>query len=111
MQPLNEIIEKVENDYLKILVELLQNDEVEIDEAKRSTEEFLAMTPFTSIDDLQTKVKKFTEDHAEFGSLFIKLLNYEQEKDTHALIEEMRSHIRENRLDEALKLVDNKKNG
>lgn len=102
---MEELTEKIEKDYLNILVTLLRNGDIDARTGKQITREFMDLVPFTSIDDLQSKIKRFSETHKFFKNLYIDLLKYEEEKKTHELVREMRSHIKENRIDEALRLV------
>ncbi len=66
------------------------------------------MTPFSSQQDMEKKIEDFTMRHPEFGGLYINLLTLERTRNDEDLINQMRNHIKENRLDEALNLVNNK---
>ena len=100
-----EFIEKIEEEYLKILIKLLQNGDMDEDSARTNTREFLDMTPFKNSEDLETKIQSFTQAHPEFGGMYVDLLRYEDESKSQALLNQMRGHLKENRVDEALKLV------
>lgn len=108
MELTKEFIEKIEEEYLKELVDRLQKGTVTTDQAKEITREFLELTPFSSAEDMETKIQSFTEKHPEFGGLYVNFLKYEDESKTSKLLNDMRAHLKENRLDEALKLVNNK---
>ncbi len=101
-------IEKLEEEYLRLLVDFLQRGDITSDQAKLITKDFLKMTPFTSSEDMEKKIEAFTMEHPEFGGLYINLLTLERSKNDEDLINQMRAHIKENRLDEALNLVNNK---
>ena len=97
-----EFIERIEEEYLRILIKQLQDGEIKTEDAKTLTGEFLDLTPFSSIDDMELKLQKFTENHPEFGGIYMNLLNYEDEAKTNALLAEMRTHLKNNNVDQAL---------
>lgn len=97
-----EFIEKIEEEYLKILIRRLQDGEMNTEDAKVVTKEFLELTPFKTTEDMEAKIQKFTEAHPEYGGIYINLLKYEDESKTAALLTEMRGHLKNNNVDQAL---------
>ncbi len=97
-----EFIEKIEEEYLKILIRQLQDGEIDTEKAKVITHEFLALTPFKTSEDMESKIQKFTEQHPEYGGIYMNLLKYEDEAKTAALLTEMRGHLKNNNVDQAL---------
>ncbi len=102
---LEEIKNIVETDYLKLLSQYLKTGKIKLSEAKEVTKEFLALLPFADIEDMQTKLKSFTEKHPEFNQVYITFLNKEDLEKTADLVGKMKVLIRENKIDEALNLI------
>lgn len=96
----------VETDFLKLLSGYLKTGRIKLPLAKEITKEFLAMLPFNDLPDLQSKLKSFTLLHPEFNEVYLTLLSKEETENTTALIGKMKLLIKENRIDEALSLVE-----
>lgn len=98
------LVEKVERDYLNLLIAYLQSGEITAGNAKLVTREFLTMTPFLTEEDLEQKILEFTQKHPLFGGLYIDLLRFETESDSSETVIEMQRLIKENKLDDAIML-------
>ncbi len=102
---LQEIINLLETEFLKILINDLKFGKIKLPEAKTVTKEFLALLPFTNKDELNTKLKAFIDKHSEFKMVYLTLLKINEEQKTNDLVMKMRILIKQNKIDEALKLV------
>lgn len=108
MDEIQSVIEKTELDFLDKLVIFLRNGTISFEDGKTLTREFLAMTPFTSEEDLQDKIKQFIAVHRNFEGIYITLLNFHEQSKTQELLKRMQEHIKDNKIDEALQLVAKK---
>lgn len=105
MVPSDAFLKKVENDYLLLIATLLRTGEIDFATAKKSAQEMLTLLPFTTYEDMQTKLKQFTEKYKTLRKLYISFLkDLEQDKTNH-LIERMRGLMKDNKIDEALQLA------
>ena len=95
----------VETEYLKLLSHYLKTGKITLPDAKEATREFLAFLPFTDFSDMQYKLKSFTDSHPYFQEIYITFLNNQEAKNTAKVINQMKSLIKENKVDEALNLV------
>ena len=103
--PIDVLLEKSETDYLKILINLLKGGKVEVETAKVMTREFLALSPFGSVEDLKQKIKIFSDIHTFFGELYISLLQHIEDQKLSDVLGKMRSLLKQNKIEEALKVV------
>lgn len=106
MKLTTEFIERIEEEYLKILIKQLQEGDIDTAQAKQLSIEFLNLTPFQTSEDMETKIRSFTEAHPEFGGIYVNLLKYEDEARTSALLNQMRTHMKNNDVDQALHLAN-----
>lgn len=102
---LEEIKNIVETDFLKLLSQYLKTGKVKLQEAKEITKEFLALLPFIDEEDMQTKLKSFTEKYPEFNQVYITFLKKEDLEKTADIVGKMKVLIKENKIDEALSLI------
>lgn len=106
MKLTTEFIERIEEEYLKILIKQLQDGEIDTNQAKQLSVEFLNLTPFQTSEDMESKIRTFTESHPEFGGIYVNLLKYEDEARTASLLNQMRVHMKNNDVDKALNLAN-----
>ncbi|MBI2032377.1 MAG: hypothetical protein HYT09_01905 [Candidatus Levybacteria bacterium] len=91
--------------FLKALVQGLEEESLSVEEARAFAQEFLSIEPFTSLQDAETKMESFTSRNSLFNELIIYLGAYEKEKHIDERVEKMRFYIKNNNLDEALKVA------
>ena len=103
---LQEIIKLLEMEYIKILINNLKFGKMKLDRAKMVTKDFLTLLPFKDKDDLVLKIKTFTELQNEFKMVYLTLLKINEEQKSNELAYKMRELIKQNKIDEALKLVE-----
>jgi len=102
------LIKKVEKEYLKILTDNLRNGSLTLEEAKNHTRQFLSFLPFSSFDDFKKKIYEFTLKNPLYQKIYLMILNYEEEIKTKHLLEKIRSLMKKNNFEDALKIVVSK---
>lgn len=102
MQLSEEFIKDFEIEYLKIIVKLLNSSELKVEEAKDSAVNYLPLLPFSDMNDLQEKTKKFIEKYPWAQGLNIFILKKIEDSKTSDVLNKMRSLMRGNKIDEAL---------
>lgn len=107
MDDLPKVTDQLEFLFLKRLAAGLKAEDIDIPTAKQLAKVFLAIEPFSSVEDARQKMSDFTSEHQYFSQLrdYVDAYYSEQHKD--ALIEEMRSHIRQGNIDQALEVAKN----
>lgn len=100
------IIDTIETDFLKIIIRHLKSGKIKLNQAKEITKEFLSLLPFGSDENLRDKLKAFTDKYDNFKPIYISILKMEEGKKTNEILTKMRGLIKENKVDEALKLVN-----
>ena len=95
----------LETDYLRILIGLLRSGRYRVKDVQEKSTEFLGFLPFTTIEDMEAKIKTFSEKYPECAKLYITVLNYKAQNQSNALLAQMREKMKENKMDEALQVV------
>ncbi len=93
MDKITILAKKIEIDFLKAISELLSNGEITLQTAKQSGKDFLALLPFSSEEDMQSKIKTFVEDYPKLEKVNAILLTYIDEGKTNELLEKIRVYI------------------
>ncbi len=91
--------------FLRIIVSGLKSNTLPVADAKRLAQEFLRIEPFVSIEDAHTKINGFTTTHNGFGLLKEYSDVYYDEDRLDEKLDIMRTHIKNNNIDEALAMV------
>lgn len=107
MQDLPKVTNQLEFLFLKRLAAGLKDGTVDIPTAKKLAKTFLQIEPFSSIDDAKLKMLTFSQENSYFSQLkdYIDAYYSEQQKD--AVIEQMRAHIQQGNIDQALEVAKN----
>ena len=100
-----DLTDKLEKNYLKLIIQYLKDGTLTLPDSRAVTREFLALQPFASAEDAQKKIVEFTAKHLEFKQLEILLMSIIEEEKTDNLLAKMRSHLENNNIDAALSLV------
>lgn len=108
MEANEEVIFQMENSFLLTLIDLLKKNGIEYDQAKKITGEFLALKPFTTVEDLKTKMGTFTDTYPQFKPAYIVVMQHEETHKTGVLLSQMKEHLANNDIDKALQLVPTK---
>ena len=93
---------QIEYLFLKKIIAGLRDGSISVVAAKEYANAFLAIEPFTSIEDAYNKINQFVLEHSEFSILKDYMDAFEKEKDVAAKIDKMREHIKQNNIDAAL---------
>ena len=108
-EKLKEKINQIEKEYLQIIIDNLKNGRLKLEEAKTNTKEFLSLIPFSSFDDFKKKISGFVLKYPLYQKIYLSIFKIEEEEKTKQLLNRMQSFIKENKIDEALKVVANQK--
>lgn len=102
---MEKITDDVEREFIKLIIGGLRSGLVTVDRARESSSEFLDLLPFQSEDDVQQKLKKFTDKNNVFMPLYLFFLKYFEENKTEGLLNKMRHCMKNNQIDKAINLV------
>jgi hypothetical protein len=91
--------------FLEEIVRGLRQKSISVEDSKKLAQVFLSIEPFASNEDAQAKIDKFCQDYPEFSTLKEYLTAYTKEQNIDAVIAKMREHIKNNNLDEALRVA------
>lgn len=90
---------------MRVVISGLKSNKLSIPEAKRLAQDFLAIEPFASVEDAHSKINQFTATHQGFSLLKEYADVYYDEDKLDDKLEVMRKHLKENNIDEALRVA------
>ena len=99
------LTKKVEIEFLRLLAQLLQNGKISRQIAKDSVKTYLALLPFSSDADLLTKAKTLSQKFPLLDKYEILVMHEIEEIKTQHVLERMRTHLKNNNIEEAINLV------
>ncbi len=99
------LLDKVENEMLLKIINLLDSGTYTLEKAQEAAREYLTLTPFKDPEDFHAKLKAFTDKHIDLKIMYLTLLNFDEEKKTGDLLLKMRSLMKDNKIEEALKMA------
>lgn len=102
MQLSEDAIRDIDSVFLKELIQKLQSGDMDKPAAKVASEQFLRLRPFSSVEDLTTKISQFLTVYPEFLMLDTAVKRHAEEIRTHMVIEQMRKHMLAGNIDKAL---------
>ncbi|OGK09479.1 hypothetical protein A2767_04085 [Candidatus Roizmanbacteria bacterium RIFCSPHIGHO2_01_FULL_35_10] len=105
MLPDNDFIEQIENEFLNLLIELLEKGVIDESYAKQTTQSFLNLYPFDSLENLKDKLNNFVSNNKEFLPFYTTYLHQEELYKTKDVLVKMRSFLKQNKIDEALQVA------
>ena len=74
-----EMLDFIEGVYLQIVIDDLRGGKLHTQAAQDMSQAFITLLPFTSIQDINTKLKTFTTQYPPMQNLYRAVLNYEDE--------------------------------
>lgn len=89
----NELMQTFQADYLHLIASLIRLGQMDLRTAKATAQELLTLLPFNSYDDLQQKIKKYTEKYPQLSKLYVDLLSSVKTYRTNDLMTKMESFI------------------
>ena len=101
-------IKKMEIEYLKLLAGLLKDGKINRQIAKDSAKTYLTLLPFSSDEDIQTKIKTFVEKYPMLDKYQVIVMDAIEQIKTAQILEKMRTHLKNDNIEEAINLVDKK---
>jgi hypothetical protein len=92
MQLDKNLTDKIELQFLQLLIDALENNLIDAEPAKAVAKEFLTLSP-SSYEDLKTKLQNFVQTHHEFQKLSTYLSTLEEKEKTDQVVNKMQSYI------------------
>ena len=105
MEELTKLKEHLEYMFLKVIINGLRDNSISIEQSKAFAQEFLVSEPFASVEDARAKIHSYTTTHPQFITLRGYIDSYHQEQKVSEVIEKMRTHIKNNDIDQALQVA------
>lgn len=102
---LKKMKDQLEYLFMRVVISGLKSDKLSIPEAKKLAQDFLAVEPFVSVEDAHAKINQFTSTHQGFSLLKEYAEVYYDEDKIDDKLEVMRKHLKENNIDEALRVA------
>lgn len=100
-----ELIEKIHKSFLHLLISLMETAQINLEYSRSATRDFLNLFPTPSFDQLNVKIKKYTETHPEFKNIYIEFLKLQENTQTEDVLSKMRSFMKTNQLDKAVRIT------
>jgi len=91
--------------YLRILIIVLESEELDLERAKTITKEFLDLVNNAQTETVEKQIATFVAKNPLFESILTTVKSYEDEKRTAQVLEKMRIHLKNNNVDNALKVA------
>ena len=107
MDELEKLTVDLEYQYLKYVMNTVRDKTLSVPDAKKSAQGFLKLLPFNSVDDVKNKISSYTPEFPFFTFLHKYMSAYDEEQKTAQVIEKMKQHIKNNNIDDALKVAQN----
>lgn len=101
-QSMQTITTDVEKDLLQAIIDNLKKNSIKIDEARKLAREFLALLPMQDKKDLMEKLYKFSQDHTETKSIYLKYAKPYEEEERQRKLTLMSEHIKNGEIEHAL---------
>ena len=105
MDELKKMTDALEHILFKQIIDGLKQNTLDMPDAKKSAQEFLQMEPFASVEDGKEKMNKFVQEYAQFVKMKEYMDAFHEEQHLDAKIEQMQQHIRNDNIDEALRIA------
>lgn len=107
MDEIKKITNDLESIFLKKIIMGLRDGSISIADSKKFANTFLSLEPFASIEDAKDKMHTFITQNDKFPTLGEYMDAYHEEKKVGEVIEKMKKYIKNNQVDEALKVATN----
>lgn len=105
MDSLAKLKDQLEYLFIRVIIAGLKDNSLPLPEAKKLAQEFLAIEPFTSINDAHAKIDQFVVTYPRFSLLKEYADVYYDEDKMEEKLDTMRKHLKENHIDAALDLI------
>lgn len=102
-----EIQAKIDRQYCTILLGLINSKSTNREDTHKSATALLTLEPISSFDDAKTKLEFFVSKFPQYKDLLSYLLALEADQKVKHVVDKMHEHLRDNNIDEALKVASN----
>lgn len=92
----------IEKDLLEVIIQNLEQNRIDTEEAKKVAQEFLSLLPIHDKKDLLEKLNKLGKDHLETQSVFLKYAKPYEEVERQKKLELMSQHIQKGQIEQAI---------
>jgi hypothetical protein len=101
-QPIQTLTTDVERDLLEVIIQNLEQNKIDSDEAGKVAREFLSFLPLQDQKDLLEKLNKLSKDHRETKSLYLKYVKPYEEEERQRKLALMSEHIKNGKIEHAI---------
>lgn len=102
---ISKITDNLEYMFARRLIDALRGEEASVEDARQYAKDFLAIEPFSSLEDARVKMSGYAEKHEMFKGLMEYLESYHEEAKKDEKIAAIREHMKSNNIEEALKVA------
>lgn len=100
-----DLAEQLSDRFLKIIIRDLKEETIDLPTAKKLAQEFIALEPFTTVEDARPKIETYVANYPQFASIKTYIDAYLDEKKIANVVDKMKQHIKDDNIDEALKVA------
>lgn len=105
MNELQGLTKKLEYLFLRTLIKDLEEKRYSVEHGRKLTRYFLAIEPFVSIEDAKMKMTKFAQHYPTYTELVNYTHAHISERQVESKVRMMRKLLKENKLNEVLKIA------
>jgi hypothetical protein len=104
-QSMQAITEDVEKDLLEAIIENLEQNKIDTDEAKKVAKDFLSLLPIQDKKDLLEKLNTLSKSHTETQNLYLKYARPIEEEEKQRKLSLMSEHIKKGQIEHAITIA------
>lgn len=105
MQLTNELLDKIDTQYIQVLIDVLEKNILDEATAKTITQKYIDLAPYASYEELKNKINTFTQTYPQFERLMKFVNENEEATRTKEVVSKMFDFIKQNQVDEAIQVV------
>lgn len=106
MEDLAKLKEQLEHIFINVIIADLKSKELSSDEAKKIAQDFIKIDNFSSVEDAKSKIDNFVSENPKFSYLKKYADVYLETEKTDQKIELIKKNLKENNIDEAIKVIE-----
>ena len=105
MEDIAQLNHKLESLYLRTIITGLRDGSITVEESRLFSKAFLQKEPFQSLEEAKQKIYAYVSENPKFEKLKAYIDAYHEEQQVDSKIEQMRAHIKNNNIEEALNVA------
>lgn len=95
-------VQQLEKELLELIIKKLEENKMEVEEARRLAADFLKLLPIQDQKDLLMKLKLLSEEHKDAQGLYVEELSKASEIDREQALTQMRNAIHAGNIEQAI---------